>query len=154
VQLDGGLLLRPAKDDDRSFLYDLHRLAMREYVDATWGWSEPEQEERFRRAFDPRSIQIVVQEGRDIGALTVIRAPDELVLGNIEILPALQGKGIGSRVVRVLLAEADASRIPLRLQVLKTNPRARSLYERLGLRVVSETVTHDVMRTDPAHPPG
>lgn len=127
---------------------------MREYVDATWGWTEPDQQERFHRTFDPSLIQVVVQEGRDIGALTVIRMPQELVLGNIEILPAFQRQGIGSRIVQALLAEANARHMPLSLQVLRTNPRAGSLYERLGFRQVSETATHNVMRAEPTKPNG
>jgi putative acetyltransferase len=146
LSLGKGLELREATGDDRAFLFGLHRLAMREYVQATWGWTEPDQQERFRLNFEPSRIQVLVAEGRDIGALTVLRTPKELVLGNIEILPAFQRQGIGSRVVRALLAEANVRRVPLSLQVLKTNPRARALYERLGFRQISETLTHYVMR--------
>jgi putative acetyltransferase len=146
VTIGQGLQLRAATADDRTFLYDLHRVAMHDYVDATWGWTESDQQERFDRRFDPSLVRIVVLEWRDIGALTVTRMPLELVLGNIEILPAFQGRGIGTRVVQALLAEANTKQLPLTLQVLKANPRARSLYERLGFRRVSETTTHDLMR--------
>ncbi len=34
---------------------------------------------------------------------------------------------------------------PVRLRVLKVNPRARAFYERLGFRRTGETDTHDLM---------
>jgi len=32
--------LRPAEDADHQFLYELHRLTMRDVIEKTWGWDE------------------------------------------------------------------------------------------------------------------
>jgi ribosomal protein S18 acetylase RimI-like enzyme len=63
----------------------------------------------------------------------------------IELLPELQGRGIGSAVVRDLQAAAKTAGLPLRLQVLMTNPAAQRLYERLGFQVTDATATHHLM---------
>ena len=63
----------------------------------------------------------------------------------IEILPEYQNRGVGSAVIRDVLAQAQAEGLPVGLQVLKVNP-ARRLYERLGFNVVGETATHYLMR--------
>jgi ribosomal protein S18 acetylase RimI-like enzyme len=65
----------------------------------------------------------------------------------VEILPAFRGRGLGSAIVRDLLAEAHARSVPVTLQVLKENPRARGLYERLGFAVTGETDTKHLMST-------
>ena len=79
--------------------------------------------------------------GRPIGALDLRRLPGELRLNRILLLPEHQGAGLGSELMRRILAEADAGGLPVRLQVLKVNP-AQRLYERLGFRAVGETHTH------------
>ena len=54
----------------------------------------------------------------------------------------------GPSIVREVIADARRLGLPVRLQVLKTNPRARQLYERLGFRLFDETTSHWIMRTE------
>jgi ribosomal protein S18 acetylase RimI-like enzyme len=133
--------LRGATEADREFLWSLHALAMRGPVERTWGWDEDFQKGYFEENFDPDERQIVVVDGRDAGVLQTERSEDSLFLANVEILPAFQGRGVGTGIVRDLLAEARARDLPVTLQVLKENPRARRLYERLGFVVTGETET-------------
>lgn len=119
---------------------------MRTYVEKTWHrWIDEEQKEWFARNFLPEKTQIIVVEGRDAGRLEVIRGSEELMLATIEISPEFQGRGIGAAIVRALQTEAASTSLPFRLQVLKVNPRARQLYQRLEFRIVGETVTHHLM---------
>ncbi|HET7856977.1 MAG TPA: GNAT family N-acetyltransferase [Gaiellaceae bacterium] len=136
-----GWHLRPASAADREFLLALHRAAMREYVDAVWGWDDAEQERRFDDRFD-ELCQIIQVDDVDVGQLVVDERPDELLLANIELLPEWQGHGIGTAIVRDLRARAAAARKPLTLRVLRVNARAAQLYEREGLRVVREEPEH------------
>jgi len=130
--------LRPATPADFDFLFALHRAAMRAYIEPIWGWHEDWQLEYFREKYDSRQRQIIQVEGQDVGVLVVERRADELYLGLIELLPAFQGRGIGTAIIRGLIAQARAEGRPLGLHVLRTNAPARRLYERLGLRVVGE----------------
>jgi ribosomal protein S18 acetylase RimI-like enzyme len=139
--------LRGATEADREFLWRLHALAMRRPVQRTWGWDEDFQRGYFEEHFDPDERQIVVVDGRDAGVLQTERSEDSLFLANVEILPAFQGRGVGTGIVRDLLAEARARDLPVTLQVLKENPRARRLYERLGFVVTGETDTRHLMST-------
>ncbi len=130
--------LRPATPADFDFLFDLHRAAMRAYIEPIWGWHEDWQLEYYREKYDSRQRQIIQVEGQDAGVLVVERHADELYLGLIELLPAFQGRGVGAAIIRGLIAQARAEGRPLGLHVLRTNAPARRLYERLGLRVVGE----------------
>lgn len=132
------ITLRQATTADYDFLYDLHRQAMRPYVDATWGWVEAWQEEYFRKKFDPAPRQIIQVAGQDIGVLVYEDKPDHRYLALLELLPAYQGRGIGTAVVKDLLQWADDHQMRLLLHVLKTNPRARQLYQRLGFVICGE----------------
>ena len=138
--------LRPACPADHAFLWHLKQQTMRTYVEKTWHrWIEDEQKEWFARNFLPEKAQIIVVDGRDAGRLEVIRRPGELILATIEISPEFQSRGIGGTVIRDLQTEAKSGSLPLRLQVLKANPRARLLYRRLEFRTIGETTTHHLM---------
>lgn len=141
--------LRPATADDRKFLWELHRTSIRPYVEATWGWDEAWQVAHFRERFDPAQFEIVEMEGTAVGCLRVERRPDALFLSVIEIAPAYQGRGIGTSLIRSLMAEAAGRGQPVELQVLRANPAARRLYERLGFVLTSESETHYRMRWGP-----
>jgi ribosomal protein S18 acetylase RimI-like enzyme len=133
--------LRPATAQDVEFLWALHRDTLAAYVDAIWGWVEPEQRGRFHQEFKPAHRQIVELEGRPIGLWHVEWHPDHVFLASVEILPSYQNRGIGSRLVRELLHRAREQGLPVRLQVLLGNPAER-LYKRLGFRETSRSSSH------------
>ena len=139
------LALRPATAADRAFLWHLHRVTMRPYVEATWGWDEADQRRRFDAGFDPRRKRVVLLGGTPVGVLEVERRADALVLAVLEIAPAYQGRGVGTRLIRAVVAEAGP--LPVTLRVLRANP-ARGLYERLGFAVTGTSPTHHTMRRE------
>jgi len=140
--------LRPAKPEDREYLWRLHCQTIGEYVDETWGWDEAWQRERFDENFDPVPLRIIERDSALVGYILVWRPGDEIFLGAIEIAAEHQNQAIATQLVRELFAEADQSRLSVKLFVLKVNP-ARRLYGRLGFRCIEETPTHYVMRREP-----
>ena len=56
--------LRPATSDDYDFLYQLLVATTKDYVDATWGWDDSYQQQRFQRKFAPERYQIVTARAR------------------------------------------------------------------------------------------
>lgn len=147
--------LRQATADDYAFLYALHVTTMREYVEQIWEWHDAWQEEYFARKFHPAAHQVIVVDGRDAGTLVVEWRPDEVYVALIELLPAYQGRGIGSALLHSLIAEAHGRGLPVTLHVLKPNTPARRLYERLGFRVAGDEEHRWRMmnRPDPPAPP-
>jgi ribosomal protein S18 acetylase RimI-like enzyme len=137
--------LRPASERDADFIHALRAAGLREHVERIWGWDEAAQWARFRERFDPSRYRVIVVGGRDVGAISVVAGEEELLLADLEILPAWRGKGLGTALIRETIAESKRLGRPLSLQVLKGN-RALRLYERLGFRVVGETATHVQMR--------
>lgn len=137
--------LRPATPEDYEFAYRVHRAAMRESVEKTYGWDEPWQEAYFRERFDAARRQIIRYDEVDVGVFSVEDRGDSLFLALIAILPEYQHRGIGTTLIRQLQRRAKEDHVPLTLRVLKVN-RARELYERLGFVVTGETDTHYQMR--------
>jgi SAM-dependent methyltransferase len=140
----GPISLRPASDADREFLRALHHACLRPWVEPTWGWDESDQDRRFDAAFATDGRSIVELEGRPVGTLRLGRDERGLRVDDVEVAPGHQGRGIGTRLLRDVLAEADREGLPVRLRVLRTSP-ARRLYLRLGFAVEGETDTHVLM---------
>lgn len=138
--------IRKAADKDRDFLYSLHRVTMKPYVDLLWGWDEDWQEQYFTQHFDPQTLQIIQVKDRDIGVISVEYGDQEIFLRIIEILPSFQNRGIGTSIIKNIMKEALSTHKSIILQVLKKNPRARTLYERLEFSIYEETETHYKMR--------
>lgn len=139
--------LRRATDADRAFCWRLHVQTMRDYVDATWGWEEADQRQRFEQVFDATALRIVEVDGVPVGALRVDAGGMPVRLLSIAIAPSHQRCGLGTALVQRVVHEARDA--PVWLQVLKVNP-ARMLYERLGFVVIGETLTHWQMLRVPA----
>ena len=146
------LQLRPAKDSDFDLLLDLHRAAMKPSIAESHGWNESAERAFIRGALAGEGYWILESEGVAIGGWACERRVDSVYLAYIGIAPSHQGRGIGTRMLRELLAIAREQGVPLRLHVLRTS-RARRLYERLGFEYVARTPTgfqmqHDGSETD------
>jgi ribosomal protein S18 acetylase RimI-like enzyme len=127
--------------NDREFLWEVHRTALRPAVEATWGWDEAFQIRYFAEHFATSDRFIVCVDGVDAGVLHFTVKEDHLFLVTIALLPSHQGRGLGSTLVNMVLEEGGRRNLPVRLQVLKAN-RARKLYERLGFEPYGESETH------------
>ena len=143
-----GCALRAATRKDEEFLFALHRSAMREYVDATWGWDERWQREHFATTYMPARHAVIVRSGdtpRDIGRVSLTRHWRRIFLRDIELVANERNRGIGTALIRALLALARRDGRTVELHVLKCNP-AQRLYARLGFEVIADDGARIAMR--------
>ena len=127
--------LRPAVPADADFVFRLAEAGLRHYAEQTWGkWDKA----GTRASFLSMTHQIIQYGGQDIGCIALVEAPDEFKLNRLFLLPAFQNRGIGTRLMGEIIANARDKRKPIRLRVLAVNP-ARRFYERLGFRVTRST---------------
>ena len=103
---------------------------------------------QYQKKFEPEKIQVIEHNGVPIGRLRVVR-DEEIYLGGIQILPQFRGKGIGTAVLQELIAEAETTQKPIRLEVFHTNTRAAELYSRLGFEEIGQTETQKIMLYQP-----
>lgn len=144
---------RPCRESDREWAYALKSDAYRDVVTRQFGaWDETFQREFFTAHWKPETSQVITIDEKPVGMLALADRGGELWLGEIQLVPEWRGRGLGSTILRELLAQARAARKPFRLQVLKQNLRARELYLRLGFRVIGQTETHELMTAGPDEP--
>src|SRR5688572_12106638 len=98
--------LRKITEADFEWAFDLHKAAMGEYIARTWGWDEEFQRQFFTERFGQQPKQIIQVDGNDVGVVVIEEGLDDLYLGLIELLPAWQGRGLGTDILRSLLSRA------------------------------------------------
>jgi ribosomal protein S18 acetylase RimI-like enzyme len=134
---DSEIELRPVRAEDHRVAWRLYAEGIRPYAAAYRAWVDAEQEARFESRYKPGSTWVINRDGADIGWMELQEIDEELRLNQLYVATAQQRKGIGSQVMRHVLAKSRETGKPVALNVLKNNP-ARRLYERFGFAVVGE----------------
>ena len=111
-------------------------------------WDDAQKDAFLRSQFDAQdawwrehyagaSFDVVLVDGEAAGRLYVHRGPSEIRIVDIALLPEHRGSGVGTSLLRDLLAEADASGKSVTIHVERMNLALR-LYERLGFAVAED----------------
>jgi GNAT superfamily N-acetyltransferase len=137
-----GCTLRPAGSDDEQFLFELHRAAMREYVEATWSWDEAWQRTHFAHRYVPDQNALILSDvgpaqKRAIGRVSLTLHWRRIFLRDIELVPDARNRGLGAAIIGAVLELARDADRRVDLMVLRCNP-AQRLYMRLGFRITSD----------------
>jgi len=139
------LKFRQATDSDSEFAYQTKKVALREYVEKVWDWDEDTQRQLHDRRYSSQEFQVVQLSGQDIGILVVVREPACIKVNQLYILPEYQNRGIGEACMIHIIQDAATYNLPVRLQVLKVNNRAKTFYQRLGFQITGQSETHILM---------
>jgi ribosomal protein S18 acetylase RimI-like enzyme len=150
--------LRPEQPADEAFLLELYGRTRQEELSLT-NWDAATraafvkmQFNAMRRGyagmFPNGQFSVVLLADRAVGRLVVHRGEQEICLADMALLPEICGRGIGTRLVQAVQAEARQAQKTVRLHVLKGN-RAARLYERLGFRLTADCGIHDEMTWTP-----
>jgi ribosomal protein S18 acetylase RimI-like enzyme len=150
--------LRSIRSDDEAFLLKVYTSTRLDEL-APLGWSTDQtaafltqqftaQHTHYLTHYPDADFQVILLDGQPIGRLYVARLDDELRVIDIALLPAYRNAGIGSRLLKELLAEASAAGKPARIHVEKFNPALR-LYERLGFAPIADRGVYWFMEWSP-----
>jgi ribosomal protein S18 acetylase RimI-like enzyme len=146
------LTLRSADPGDFDFCQRTYFEPMRSTIEKL-GLDEERHRVNFANQWRVKEVRIVMMEGEVIGWLQTAATDDALFLAQLFVDTRFQRRGIGSRLMRILIEEAARENRAVTLGVVKTNP-ARRLYERLGFRVTHEDQYKFYMRRQPDRTPG
>lgn len=104
------------------------------------------QHRHFIRDADDTAYLAIEHDGAPVGRLYLRRTVDTHWIVDIALDARARGRGWGTALLRAVQADAQARGADVALHVLYHNPRARSLYARLGFVVEDEGDTHARMR--------
>ncbi|HVN87486.1 MAG TPA: GNAT family N-acetyltransferase [Candidatus Binatia bacterium] len=135
--------LIPAVPADEQWLETLRRSAYEQLFQATWGaWDEARHRRHFSECIKRGHISIIEADGVRVGMLQLFDERGAVEIGEIQVAPSHQNRGIGTRVLLEVIADAHRRSKPVRLRVGLKNEHAFRLYQRLGFRHVALSDTH------------
>lgn len=140
--------LRAVTPEDNEFLLAVYANTREEEL-AQVNW-EPNQKEIFiawqfglqRQEYDARypnaRYQVILVNDQPAGRIWVGEDDTQIRLLDIALLKGFQNRGVGTRLLKQLVAEADEKNKPLRHMVFVLNSDAHRFYERLGFVVIED----------------
>ena len=152
------LSFRAIADADRGFLFQVYS-STREPELALVDWP-PEMKAAFldmqfnaqhtyyQQQFQQASFDVIELDGKPIGRLYLDRRPTEIRIIDISLMPDFRNRGIGTALLKDVLAEGRAKQQPVRIHVEYNNP-ALNLYRRLGFVQLGEDSVYFLMEWTP-----
>lgn len=139
--LHAGYRLRERSQSDLGFLSQLYASTREEELRRV-NWTDAQKASFLQDQFDkqhahylehyPQAQWLVIERERvPVGRIYVEQTSREIRLMDVALLPAARGQGLGSSLMRALLAHGDKTGVPVTLHVEPFNPAMR-LYQRLG----------------------
>ncbi|MEU6091417.1 GNAT family N-acetyltransferase [Streptomyces sp. NPDC047085] len=141
--------IRPASMSDVESVAELRSVVLRADLERLGRYDAQRVRQRLRDAFDPAHTWVIEVGGAFAGCVALRPTRDARWLEHFYLAPHLQGRGVGSDILRGLLERCDHAGVPVRLNVLQGSP-ARRLYERHGFTVDSEDPVDVFMVRKPA----
>ena len=123
--------------DDFEELVTLRIAAMRESLERVGRFNPDRVRERLAKSFYPEHTEFIVLDGQHIGFYTFRPAEDRFHLDHLYVYPSCQSLGVGSHVLRHLLAQSDTRLLPVYLGALRDSPSNR-FYQRHGFVQTAE----------------
>ncbi|MFJ8712143.1 GNAT family N-acetyltransferase [Streptomyces violaceus] len=149
--------MRPAEPADLEPIVEIRAVVMRPDLERLGRYDEYRVRQRLRDAFCPEHTSVIEADGTLVGSVALRPSENGHWLEHFYLSPDVQGRGLGSAVLRTLLARTDADGELVRLNVLQGSP-ARRLYERHGFTVETQDPVDVFMVRRPARarkrPPG
>lgn len=138
---------RATEPSDQEFLYGVYASTRQEELAAT-GWDAGQteaflrmqfnlQHTQYRQNYPTASFDVIVVDDVPAGRLYVDRGEKQIRLVDIALLPEFRSKGLGARLIRDLVGEADAKGLVLSLHVERNNP-ILGFYSAQGFRTKAE----------------
>jgi GNAT superfamily N-acetyltransferase len=129
---------RPSAATDLELLAELRAVVLRADLERLGRYDEHRVRQRLRDSFSPAFTSIIESGGSLAGCITLRPgAGGRQVLEHFYLRPGLQGRGLGSAVLKTVLDRTDSRDQTVGLDVLRGSS-ARRLYERHGFVVESE----------------
>lgn len=113
---------------------------MKPLLKALDAWDAEDMEALFKSYFNVDEIQIITLNSEDVGWIQISHNDREICLDQVHLIEAARDKGIGTALIKSLIADAARQNKNVSLSLVKGN-RAFALYKRLGFQHVGEDTT-------------
>jgi GNAT superfamily N-acetyltransferase len=127
----------PASEADFEPLLALRIDVMREHLERVFRYDAERARRVFREHFHEPGLRLILVDDATIGCVGFRVGESEIKLDSFYLDRRFHNTGLGTTILKVLLAEADALALPIRLEVLNGS-KADRFYLRHGFAKLSQ----------------
>jgi len=149
-ELPGGgtVDLRPVSESDNEFLLSVYASTREdELAQAEWAegqkeaflrWQLDLQRREYEARFPDAEYRLILVDQQPAGRIWVGADDEQIRLLDIALLPEFQNRGVGTVLLKKLIARAENEGKALRHMVFVLNNNADRFYERLGFKMIED----------------
>lgn len=126
------------EESDFDALVAIRIAAMRESLERLGRFDPARARERLRQTFVSEYTRMIYANGERVGFCAFRPIEAGYALDHLYVMPAFQGRGIGTEVLRLLCQEADRQGLPINVGALKESASNR-FYQRHGFAKSGES---------------
>ena len=151
--------LRPCTEADLPLLFSIYASTRQEELaPVPWTFEQKQvflamqfnaQHTDYHKNYPDAAYDVIEGEKSPIGRLYVDRREKEICILDIALLPEYRGKGVGTRLISEILAEAALAKKIVTIHVERNNPALR-LYQRFGFTEIDSNEIYLHMERLPA----
>lgn len=155
---ESNITLRPVGPGDHEFLVEVYGSTRAEELALTPWPNElrqafirsqfASQQDHYSQTYPAANHDIIMSGDRQVGRLYVARLNHEIRIVDITLLPGERNAGVGSYLLKQLLAEAERTGRAVRIYVEEFNPSLH-LFKRLGFSPSEQQGIHVLMQWNP-----
>ena len=127
----------PVAEADFEPLLTLRTEVMREHLERVGRYTPERSRGVFRGHFDEPGMRLILLNEERVGCVGLRQHDHEIKIDSFYLVRRLHGSGLGTTILKALLAEADETGLPVRLEVLTGSPADR-FYLRHGFVKLKE----------------
>ena len=142
------IALRPVSPADKEFLLSVYAdTREQELSQVQWEegqkeafvrWQFERQDEEYNQRYPNARYEMILVDGVPAGRIWIGVDDKQIRLLDIALLQQFQNRGVGTHLLRQLIAEANEAKKPLRHMVFMLNDNAFRFYERLGFVTIED----------------
>ncbi|MGH8430323.1 MAG: GNAT family N-acetyltransferase [Solimonas sp.] len=127
----------PVSEADFEPLLAIRIDVMRAHLERVFRYKPSRARRIFREHFNEPGLRLILIGGETAGCVAFRIGKTEVKIDSFYLDRRYHSRGLGTTILKVLLAEADALGLPVRLEVLRGSP-ANRFYERHGFVKLGE----------------
>jgi ribosomal protein S18 acetylase RimI-like enzyme len=137
-------------DRDQRWLDQLRRSVYRELFLETFGsWDEALHVQQASECWDRGYISVIEVAGERVGMVQMFDRDGFVEVGELQIDPEHQERGIGGRVLSDVVEQAHKRGKTVTASIMRENGRALGFLQRYGFELAEQTETHHRLQYEP-----
>lgn len=138
------LRLKPFKQDNQFFIWNIYVKAMKPHIENIWGWDLEWQQNDFAKALTKFNTDLIMLGETKVGYVQYLTLTKSIYINALMLNPNFQSQGIGVRIIEKMASKNPE--LPIELRCFCVNIEALNFYLKNGFEIVKQDSEFFILR--------